>query len=266
MPAKTSGCRQGGSSALRCLRMHGSRRCPKAISRRIFWSAAPSATPSGRSRTPASRARLSGWVKTIKWMRCNKIDVYSVVPKSTSMSLRNGWPANGFGPDRKTPHFRAPAPPSGDAARVVITEYDVGYPDTWAHDMEVEPSTGMAWVGDYTHDELIRVDPRNGAQKVYKLPVKGSGVHTLHFDRDGALWMTFQLADMVCRFDPRDRAIPDLPGAQERVAGPFVRLRYVRLHPVRPAGTAVGIRVRRQCDGEHRSQKRRGQGIQPSRQ
>ncbi len=158
---------------------------------------------------------VDGWVKTIKWMRSNKIDVYSVVPQVDDQKLAQWLVSNGFGPDRKPPHFKAPAPPSGDAARAVITEYDVGHPDTWAHDMEVEPSTGMAWVGDYTHDELIRVDPRDGAQKVYELPVKGSGVHTLHFDRDGALWMTFQLADMICRFDPKTGQFRTYPGLKK---------------------------------------------------
>ncbi|MGD0074489.1 MAG: carboxypeptidase regulatory-like domain-containing protein [Candidatus Binataceae bacterium] len=155
------------------------------------------------------------WIKIIKWMRGNKIDVYSVVPNIDEHVLAQWLATNGFGPDRKTPHFRAPAPPSGDAARVVITEYDVGYPDTWAHDMAIEPSTGIAWVGDYTHDELIRVDPRDGAHKVYKLPLKGSGVHTLHFDREGALWMTFQLVDMVCRFDPKTEQFRTYPGLKK---------------------------------------------------
>jgi streptogramin lyase len=155
------------------------------------------------------------WVEAIKWMRSNKIDIYSVVPAFDDQEAARWLAANGFGPGAKPRHFQPPAPPKGEAARIVVTEYDVGHPDTWAHDMAIEPQTGVAWVGDYTHDELIRVDPRNGAQKVYKLPVKGSGVHTLHFDRDGALWMTFQLADMVCRFDPKTEQFKTYPGLKK---------------------------------------------------
>ena len=35
------------------------------------------------------------------------------------------------------------------------------------------------------------------------MPVKNSGVHTLQVDRQGTLWMTLQLSDMVVSFDPK---------------------------------------------------------------
>ena len=51
-------------------------------------------------------------------------------------------------------------------------------------------------------DELISIDPRNGQQKVYPSPIKGTGMHTLHFDReDGSLWITLQLVAMVANFN-----------------------------------------------------------------
>jgi virginiamycin B lyase len=142
------------------------------------------------------------WVTVIERMR-HKIDVYSVIPNFNDEQLAHWLVANGFGPDRKPPHFVAPPRPKGVAGRVVVTEYDVGKPNTWAHDMAIEPATGMAWVGDYTNDELIRVDPMNGEQKIFAIPVKKSGVHTLHFDRQGTLWMTLQLADMVVSFNTK---------------------------------------------------------------
>lgn len=153
--------------------------------------------------TPVThRPRTSAeWVTTIERMR-HKIDVYSVIPNFNDQELAQWLVANGFGPDSKPRHFAAPPPPTGVAARVMVTEYDIGKPNTWAHDMAVEPSTGMAWVGDYFNDDLIRVDPTNGEQKIYAIPVKNSGVHTLHFDHHGTLWMTLQLADMVVSFDP----------------------------------------------------------------
>lgn len=84
-----------------------------------------------------------------------------------------------------------------------ITLYRVGDADSWAHDMAIEPATGAAWVGDYPYDQLIRIDPVSGARRVHAIPVKGGGAHTLHFDHDGMLWVTLQLADAVARFDPR---------------------------------------------------------------
>jgi len=142
------------------------------------------------------------WVGVIERMR-HKIDVYSVIPNFDEHELALWLVGNGFGPDSKPRHFIAPPPPAGIAARVVVTEYDIGKPNTWAHDMAVEPSTGMAWVGDYFNDVLVRVDPTNGVQKIYPVPVKNSGVHTLQFDRQGTLWMTLQLSDMVVSFDPK---------------------------------------------------------------
>ena len=47
----------------------------------------------------------------------------------------------------------------------------------------------------------MAVNPRTGEQKVYPVPVLHSGLHTLNFDRDGLLWMTFQAAAMVGSFD-----------------------------------------------------------------
>jgi streptogramin lyase len=107
-------------------------------------------------------------------------------------------------------HFGAQAAPlnlfaakAGVVHNAAISEYEVGSAETWAHDMAIDPNTGDAWVVDYVKDELIKVDPRSGRQHVFACPVKGAGMHTLNFDRDGTLWITFQLAGMIGRFDPR---------------------------------------------------------------
>lgn len=84
-----------------------------------------------------------------------------------------------------------------------ITEYQVGDVTSWAHDVAIEPRTGVAWVGDYAKDELVSVDPRSGEQKIYPVPIKGAGAHTLNFDRDGTLWITLQHGAQVAAFDTR---------------------------------------------------------------
>lgn len=157
--------------------------------------------------TAATRGPYSveRWTEILASMRA-MLKSYDAILPVDDQSLARWLVSNGFGPDAKPPRLESPAPPTGEATRVVVTEYEVGDANTWAHDMAVEPATGAAWMGDYVNDLLFRVDPRTGDQKRYPLPVKGAGMHTLHFDRGGALWITLQWANMVARFDPKTEA------------------------------------------------------------
>lgn len=110
--------------------------------------------------------------------------------------------ANGFGP-HAVHHFTAPPAATGAALHAVVTEYDVGGPMAGAHDMAIDPTTGMAWVGDFFPGLLIRINPINNEQKTYQSPVRGGGLHTLQFDRNGILWCTLMLSEMVASFDPK---------------------------------------------------------------
>lgn len=58
-------------------------------------------------------------------------------------------------------------------------------------------------MGDYVKDEVTSVNPRTGEQKVYQAPLHSTGMHTLGFDRDGNLWITFQLVAKVARFNTK---------------------------------------------------------------
>jgi len=161
---------------------------------------------------PVRRKRTrEEWITAIKLMR-EGLDIYSVIPDLDNGELADWLIEHRFG---EVPAMTAPADPVTNATEgAVVTLYDVGDVDSWAHDMIVEPGTGAAWVGDYPYDNLIRVDPRTGAQRSYKLPVKGGGMHTLHFDADGYLWITLQLTDMVARFDPRNESFRIYGGFQ----------------------------------------------------
>ena len=154
------------------------------------------------------------WLKVIKSMR--EFGIYgNLVPELGGDEKLAGWlAANGFGPDAKAHHFRPPAPISGDAARAVITSYEVAGPNGMAHDMTVEPATGAAWVTDYLGEVLFRVNPRNGAQKSYTIPIKNAGPHTLLFDRSGNLWITFLMVDTVARFDPKTESFKTYPDSR----------------------------------------------------
>ncbi len=141
------------------------------------------------------------WVPIIKVMR-ETMDVYGSIPSFDNRQLASWLVENHFG---KKVVAKMPPFPTAKAAKAVITEYDVGGPMTWAHDMAVEPTTGAAWFADYVNDMLIRIDPRTNAQEVYPYPAKGAGAHTLHFDKDGLLWTTLQLTDEIASFNPRTK-------------------------------------------------------------
>ncbi len=142
------------------------------------------------------------WTAVAQSMIANPF-IYGGMTKGVDAKKLGQWlAANGFGPGQEH-RFAPPAPASGAAARVVINQYDVGGPNVAAHDMAVEPRTGMAWVDDFFADLLVRISPLNNAQKVYRVPIKKSGIHTIGFDRRGMLWGTLLLGDSVVRFDPR---------------------------------------------------------------
>lgn len=143
------------------------------------------------------------WVAAIQMMR-DQLDIYSVIPKFEPKELAAWLVEQKFA--SKPADIPIPDPGQDGTAKATVTIYDVGYPDSWAHDMVIEPATGAAWVGDYPYDELVRIDPVTGEQKRYKLPTKGGGMHTLHFDTQGKLWITLQLADMVASFDPKNES------------------------------------------------------------
>jgi virginiamycin B lyase len=122
-----------------------------------------------------------------------------------SLVVKDNGPLSSWLAEQKYGANAAPVDPFAANAHVAttarVTEYSVGDINSWAHDIVVEPKTGTVWIGDYIKDELTSLEPRNGTQKVYHAPFHGSGMHTLSFDRDGYLWITFQLVAAVARFD-----------------------------------------------------------------
>lgn len=154
--------------------------------------------------TPMAHAPrdAAGWEETILRMR-SSVDSYGVMVSSMDAKKMASWLAeNKYG--SKIAPFDSFAKKANVVTKASITEYQVGDVTSWMHDIAVEPKTGIVWVGDYGKpNELIRIDPRTGEQKVYPVPLPGAGIHTLNFDRDGALWITLQLAHKVVRFDTK---------------------------------------------------------------
>lgn len=140
------------------------------------------------------------WAGIITQMR-NQNESYA------SLVTKDNGPLSNWLADQKYGTKFAPFDPFNARANVVttarITEYHVGQLDSWAHDIDIEPSTGIAWVGDYLQDTLTAINPRTGEQKLYPAPLHGTGMHSLSFDRDGNLWITLQMVAKVARFNTK---------------------------------------------------------------
>ncbi|MCH2169460.1 carboxypeptidase regulatory-like domain-containing protein [Myxococcota bacterium] len=141
--------------------------------------------------------------------------------------------------------FDLPEPPSGDATRAVIWEYDVdpegrngchdlemgldgtlytedGFavnPQTlerwhWpvprgAHSIERDPSGDM-WITVTGTDLLTKLDVESGETINYEHPKigddKGVYPHTLRFDEHGRIWYTLTVSNHVAVFDPKNES------------------------------------------------------------
>jgi streptogramin lyase len=121
------------------------------------------------------------------------------------------------------PEFVPPPAPVGDAARAVITEWDVGHPASMQHDIVVH-ADGTIYSVDTNQDQLYRLDPVTDERKSWQIPrgdsplggvfnVSGTllapnsnahvAPHSLQVAPDGSIWITLCLGNKVGRFDPK---------------------------------------------------------------
>jgi virginiamycin B lyase len=141
--------------------------------------------------------------------------------------------------------------PTGEAAQVVITEYDLprpedppesymqdgsdwmkGTPSRWqgraAHDAVVGPDGNVYLSDETTLDaSIFKLDPRTAKVTPYKFPAKNGGAastHGISVDPDGLIWTNNQSDDNLLMFDPKTEQFieyvrpPDMPGARNTVA------------------------------------------------
>jgi len=141
--------------------------------------------------------------------------------------------------------------PTGAAAQIVITEFDLprpeAPPESYMHDgsdwMEGTPSR---WQGRAAHDAAIgpdgsiylsdettldasifKLDPRTGNVTSFKFPAKNGGVastHGISADPEGNIWTNNQSNDNLLMFDPKTERFVEflrpetMPGARNTVA------------------------------------------------
>ncbi len=120
---------------------------------------------------------------------------------------------------RRDPEF-AP-PPSPEARRAVIEEWELGQRASMQHDLLLHPD-GRVYSVDMTQDELYRLDPETGETASFPLPAQGlplggllggrdqplpptsrarQGPHSLQVGPDGDIWATLALGNQIGRFD-----------------------------------------------------------------
>ena len=194
----------------------------------------------------------------------NRFDMagWNVIVRTMSMSSsgnmpKDGWPSKGKvdpsmgaykeeligflsrvrGPGAKLTPKLLPRP-TGEAARVVITEYDLpqpGIPQSWlthdgsdwtqgsasrhegraAHDVAVDQQ-GIVWIADDRSPDrtVARLDPRTGNVTSYSLrDAKGvaAGTHSVLVDAEGYVWLTDRAEDILIRFDPNTETFKKYP-------------------------------------------------------
>ena len=81
--------------------------------------------------------------------------------------------------------------PTGQATRVIMTQYDMPRRGTVPHDVEVD-ADGVPWYGDQSRMYIGRLDPTTGVFTEYPLPElpagRVGGISDVHLDLEGRLW------------------------------------------------------------------------------
>jgi len=108
--------------------------------------------------------------------------------------------------------------PSGRAAHVIITEYNLARQDAQPHDVVRMPD-GMVWYADFGHQFIGSLDPKTGLVKDYALPVVKPGFPTgtldLEPDTKGDLWVSMMYQTGVARLDMKTKKITTYPLPKE---------------------------------------------------
>lgn len=155
------------------------------------------------------------------------------------------------GPDPASYELKPLPRPTGEAARVVITEYDLprpeappeayvhngsdwteGTPSRWqgraAHDATVAPDGSVFLSDETTLDaSVFKLDLGTGNVTSYKFPARNGGVTSTHgmvTDPDGNVWTNNQANNNLLMFDPKTERFVEyqrsatMPGARNTVA------------------------------------------------
>lgn len=204
-----------------------------------------------------NRFDADGWSKIITVMSLSSEGV-PVPPGATGQQAMNAYKdeivaflTKVRGPNPRNYDLRPLARPTGEAAQVVITEFDMpraeapaesythdgsdwmeGTPSRWegraAHDAAIGSDGNVYFSDDRGSDRTIsKLDPRTGETALFTLPVKNGGVagtHGIATDVDGNLWADDQASGNLLMFDVKAQRFrefnrpADMPAAGGTVA------------------------------------------------
>ena len=142
--------------------------------------------------------------------------------------------------------------PTGEAARVVVTEYDLSRPDMpgwimehngtdwmegtpsrWngraAHDVAIDKAGYIWFADDATPDRTLgRLDPRTGSVANYKMADDSNSAvisHALVFDKGGSIWFANGTEGSPTKFDPESGKFSRYPRPQDLpFSGDFITM------------------------------------------
>jgi streptogramin lyase len=104
--------------------------------------------------------------------------------------------------------------PTGAAARVIITEYDLPRATIAPHDVRVG-ADGRIWYSNFSEPYLGRLDPRTGAHDEFAWPLPKpdfpAGALALEPDHDGNWWLAVMFQSGLMKFDTRTRTFRHYP-------------------------------------------------------
>ena len=108
--------------------------------------------------------------------------------------------------------------PSGQATRVIVTEYDLPTPGTVAHDMDID-SNGVIWYTDESRQMIGKLVPSTATFTEYELPPVNPGdvpgTRDVQMDLDDNVWFPMRIpgsGTVMTKFDPETEEISRVEG------------------------------------------------------
>jgi len=105
--------------------------------------------------------------------------------------------------ESRWPEYIPPSPPTGFAAKVKITEWDIGIPlKANVHDLEPGPP-GTMYAVDMGQGAIVELDIATGQRTVFRMPPGARAPHSIEPDNDGNYWVTLCASGHMGKFDPK---------------------------------------------------------------
>ena len=109
--------------------------------------------------------------------------------------------------------------PTGEATRVIVTQYDMPTAETVAHDMDID-SQGNVWYTDESRQMIGKLDSRTARFTEYELPPVNEsdvpGTRDVQVDMHDRVWFPMRVpgsGTVLTRFDPETEEIHSVAGA-----------------------------------------------------